>query len=520
MSRYLLKTLGCKANLYDTQQIEQELQKRGWLPGPNKPGPNKLETDKAGTDTPGTIQEDTPVELCIVNSCTVTNEADKQSRKMATRLARENPHAVIVMTGCGAEVDPEGMSRVKGVHYVVGNQNKPELVDLVLEQGAKIPSITSDILNPHESSILGDTKNYKELISSHPMDREWPVETSFSLPTLQSGGNSSKTRCFLKIQEGCNSFCTYCIIPYGRGPSRSLRPHLLIQQIRELVEQGLREVILTGTNIGDYGKDWGKEPILDLLIEMILTETQLERLRVSSLDPTEITPKMLSLMRQDSRFCPHFHVSLQSPHSRILRLMKRPYRFEQVQECLLSLKEIPAPVGGAYVGMDVITGFPGETEEEFEWSYNVLATLPWTRLHVFPYSERAGTPATKLPGSVPQSVRVDRARRLNELSFERLKGHYRSVLEECKATQKPLTSILMERGGAQNWSSGHTLNYLKVMLPSYAQMEAQRDVQVSSKVQGNDVISAIPLDLTLDTQGWDVALVAKPTPLVPILMSL
>lgn len=496
MSRYILKTLGCKANLYDTQLIEQELQKRGWMP-------HSSTSETSGT--PGLVEDSPGTQLCIVNSCTVTNEADRQSRKMATRLARDNPQAIVVMTGCGAEVDPESMAQVKGVHYVVGNQNKDRIIDLILEKTQTKqdfdPSLTSDIL---KQETLGTTKTYKELTSTHPLDREWPAPDSFTFPTSkQEKGQSSTTRSFLKIQDGCNSFCTYCIIPYGRGPTRSLKPEPLIHQIKRLVEQGAKEVILTGINIGDYGKDWGKdkEPALDTLIDRILSETSVERLRVSSLDPTEITPKMIQMMEKDSRFCPHFHVSLQSPHSRILRLMKRPYRFEQVQECLLRLSELSspsAPIGGAFVGMDVITGFPGETQEEFEWTYEALESLPWTRLHVFPYSERAGTPATKLPNSVPHSKRVDRARKLNHLSFERLKKKYTSVLEECKATGKTLDSILVEGAGNQSLKSGYTPNYLKVMIP----------VETNSENSFyNKTISASPIDLTLDTAGWDVAFI-------------
>ena len=233
--QYILKTLGCKANLYDSQLIEQELQKRGWEPPKGSP--------------------EERIELCIVNSCTVTDEADKQTRKMATRLSRENPNAVVVVTGCGAEVNPTEFSCVPGVKFVVGNQNKDEIVDLVLKKMESALPLTSHILQPE---ILGSTSDYTQILSKHPHERDWPSATdSFQTPPTKLIGFAAKTRSFLKIQEGCNSFCTYCIIPYGRGPSRSLRPREIIQQIRSLVTQGIKEVILTGTNIGDYGTDWG-----------------------------------------------------------------------------------------------------------------------------------------------------------------------------------------------------------------------------------------------------------------------
>jgi threonylcarbamoyladenosine tRNA methylthiotransferase MtaB len=497
--QYILKTLGCKANLYDSQLIEQELQNEGWIP----------ESESKGGAEQALESE---VKLCIVNSCTVTNEADKQSRKMAAKLAREYPGATIVMTGCGAEVDPKAYLNSKGVDLVIGNQNKNHFVDLLLQQTgqkAKIPEnlpppTTSHILKPEIPHILGTVENYTSIISRHPMDRDWPSALdSFATPPTQLKGSSDKTRAFLKIQEGCNSFCTYCIIPYGRGPSRSLRPREILKQVKELVAQGIREVIITGTNIGDYGIEWkeagvtDKSGVLADFLEMILNETSLERLRISSLDPSEITPKIISLMERNPRLCPHFHVSLQSPHSRILRLMKRNYNANDVKNCLERIAEMPAPVGGIFVGMGIITGFPGETEEEFEWGFNMLRELPWSRLHVFPYSERTGTPATRLPKSVPQHIRVLRARKLAQLSMERLKHNYTAVLEKCRQEGFSLNSILTEKQDSDNWVSGYTPNYLKIMIPAHPSLRR------------NQLVNAEPLDLMIDSKAGDVALVAR-----------
>ncbi|MCM2278338.1 MAG: tRNA (N(6)-L-threonylcarbamoyladenosine(37)-C(2))-methylthiotransferase MtaB [Oligoflexia bacterium] len=435
---YILKTLGCKANVYDSQLIEAELRKRGWKPWSGEPEPDDAL-------------------ICVVNSCTVTDEADRQTRKMASRLFRDHPEASIVVTGCGAEVDPERLAASKGIHYVIGNRDKHQLVELILERIAQAPQSAR---SEGRAEVLGKTEGYVEMISRHPMDREWPlVESVFAAPSLQEG-QSGKTRAFLKIQEGCNSFCTYCVIPYGRGPSRSLRPREVLAQVRVLVEQGVREIVITGTNIGDYGTDWGEKPMLDELLAMILGETALERLRVSSLDPTEITPALLSLMAREKRFCPHFHVSLQSPDTRILRLMKRRYGFEEVRGCLERIASLPAPSGGVFVGMDVITGFPGESAQDFEKTCATLEKLPWSRLHVFPYSERAGTPATRLPGTVPTEERSQRARRLSELSLNRLTRIHEAVLR-----QNPLLdSVLLERPSGSS-ISGYTPNYLRVALP-------------------------------------------------------
>jgi threonylcarbamoyladenosine tRNA methylthiotransferase MtaB len=493
-SYYVLKTLGCKANFYDSQLIEAELQKKGWKPLP------------VGADSAGTSASSL---LCVVNSCTVTDEADRQSRKMAARLARDNPNARVVVTGCAAEVDPERLTASKGIHYVIGNRDKPKLVELILE---KIKASLHE-QPPERGEVLGVAQGYSEILSKHPMDREWPEGgEAFHVPPIHLDGHSGKTRAFLKIQEGCNSFCTYCIIPYGRGPARSLRPREVISQVRKLVSEGIREVVITGTNIGDYGSDWAESAQHGELFRMILAETDLERLRVSSLDPTEITDEILSLMASEPRFCPHFHVSLQSPHSRVLRLMKRRYGFEQVKSCLDKISAVFAPLGGVFVGMDIITGFPGETESEFEWGYEALAALAWTRLHVFPYSEREGTPATRLPGSVRQEERLKRARRLNELSLVRMRKHHDNVLAQALAGGMTLDGVLLERAGrppegmspeleaqfagVERWQAGYTANYLRVFVPEAAGSR-------------NSLVSVKPLGLVSDTQNGDVAFVGR-----------
>ena len=468
--RYLLKTLGCKANLYDSQLIEAELQKRGWVPA----APDAEDAD-----------------LCIVNSCTVTNEADQQSRKMAKRLSRDNPTAKVVMTGCSAEVDPGKLATAKGIDFVVSNRDKPRLMDLVLE------ALTTDA-----AGVLGKAVGYGEMLSRHPIDREWPAtESAFQAPPvgLESGA-SHRTRAFLKIQDGCNSFCTYCVIPYGRGPSRSLKIPEVVAQVNALVAQGVREVVITGINIGDYGMDWCGKLALTELFEAIFAKTALERLRVSSLDPSEIDDGLIALMRREPRFCPHFHVSLQSPHSRILRLMKRKYGNAEVESCLEKISRIP---GGAFVGMDVITGFPGETEEEFEETRAMLSRLPWSRLHVFPYSEREGTPATRLPSSVKPEERARRARILRELSLERMREQSAALLKSCRDNARAFENILVEsptRGpdGTDHWYSGYTRDYRRVLIKAPA----------SGQSLTNQLVTAHPESLIVDSASGEVGFVA------------
>lgn len=475
---YIVRTLGCKANLYDSQLLESELQKRGWTPNP-----------EGEAEGPA---------LCIVNSCTVTDEADRQTRKMASRLFRENPNARVVVTGCGAEVDPERLASSQGVHYVIGNQDKPRLVELILEKLAEPRPLS-------HGEVLGAVSGYEELLSRHPMDREWPLPAAtFEAPPVLLEGHSGKTRAFLKIQEGCNSFCTYCIIPYGRGPSRSLSPEEVVRQVRELVRRGVREIVITGTNIGDYGTDWGDAGALPGLLKAILEETELGRLRVSSLDPSEILmPGLLELAEKNPRFCPHFHVSLQSVDTRILRLMKRKYGFEQVKECLERIARLPSPVGGAFVGMDLITGFPGETEEDFARGMETLASLPWSRLHVFPFSEREGTPATRLPASVPVQTRRERARKLGRLSQERMRSIHERVVRECRENGRPLEGILLEkpvRIEGELRSSGYTPNYLRVIL---------KGTSGDAGEGRNSLIQLIPKGIFEDQAAGEVALWAS-----------
>ena len=435
----MVKTLGCKANYSDGQLIEAGLLGYGLT---------------AAHDL-------TDADVVIVNSCTVTDEADKQSQKMVRDLYRKNPKLKVIYTGCGAEVNPTDALKIKGVSAVIGNQNKDQAAKLIHAH------ITSNENSPQDAPvILGSVSDYDELKSRHPMDREWAMPSSGidEILKLDEASSTYRTRAFIKIQEGCNSFCTYCVIPYGRGPARSLSIDLIVEKIEALVKEGVQEVIITGTNIGDYGLDWSDKLQIDELLEAILTKTALPRLRIGSLDPTEISDKMIDLMEKHEAFCPHFHVSLQHVSSPILKLMKRKYNGEQVQACLFKLQNMTRK---PFIGMDYITGFPGESEAIFNESLELLKSLPWNRLHVFPYSERSGTPATKLPGVVRPEIRKERARILQALSLERMTRGFADV----RSAGEPLVQgVLLEgnvRGpdGSREWISGYSKNYQRVLIP-------------------------------------------------------
>ncbi len=477
-SRFIVRTLGCKANLADGDRLEAELARRGWL--------------RAGGENPG------GADLCIVNSCTVTDEADRQSRKLASRLSRENPAAVVVVTGCAAEVDPERIAGTPGVHYVIGNRSKPELVSEILSK--------LELPRPERGVALGRTSGYSEILSRHPIDREWPSMDLLS-GAEDLGAPGAHTRAFLKIQEGCNSFCTYCIIPYGRGPSRSLGVAEVVEAVRAARSNGAREIILTGTNIGDYGADWSDRPELESLIRELLRSTAIERIRLSSLDPTEITDGILELVEAEERICAHFHVSLQSVSDRVLKLMKRRYGYREIERCLTRIAGLrPASAafsaGGCFVGMDVITGFPGETSQDFEESLGKFRELPWSRLHVFPYSERAGTPATRLPGSVPQAERVARARVLQRLSAERVSEWVSARV--ARGQGAPIPAVLLERpyrgSDGRTWVAGLTPDYVRVAAPLDS---------AGADLERNQLVSIRPLRVELREAAGEAVVIGE-----------
>lgn len=434
--RFMVMTLGCKANFADGQSLEADLISKGLV----------------STRVPE------EADLFIVNSCTVTDEADRQSKKAIRDLQKKNPDARVVYTGCSAEVDPESALKVPGVSAVLGNQDKAGAGDLILGHFSQ---------DPQKPVILGAVSAYEELRSRHPVDREWPLaeEGAIPAPELPEESSTFRTRAFLKIQEGCDSFCTYCIIPYGRGPARSLSVESVLERVQELVSRGIREVVLTGTNIGEFGVDRSGSFELEEVLEAILTRTKLERLRVGSLDPTEITDGIISLMESHESFCPHFHVSLQHTESRILKLMKRKYSRAEVDAFFSRVARMSRR---PFLGMDLITGFPGESEADFAALGESLAAFEWNRLHVFPYSEREGTPATRLPGSVDRSIRKDRARILQAMSLERLTRFYAGHRSQL------LSGVLIEgkvRGpdGKREWVSGYTPDYQRVLVPLSAE---------------------------------------------------
>jgi threonylcarbamoyladenosine tRNA methylthiotransferase MtaB len=449
---FRIENLGCRANVHDGEVMRAALLARGL----REVGPREA----AG--------------LVIVNSCAVTDAADRESVRIASRSARRDPATRVVVTGCGAEVDPEGMALTPGVRWVVGNQDKADLVARVLDAAAAGEGTGG-------AAILGGVAPYGAMRARHPTDRRWPRGVAAFPPLPAAGGH---TRAFLKVQEGCDAFCTFCVIPYARGPARSLDADVVVARVATLVAAGARELVLTGTALGDWGADLPGAPPLSALIERVLAETDAPAVRLGSLEPPELTPALLALLRDEPRLRPHVHLSLQSPDAGVLRRMKRRYAPDAAERALEALAGLAGHLvrtrglaGGVFVGMDLITGFPGESEAIFAAGLERLCALPWTRLHVFPYSERAGTAATRLDGVVPPAERKRRVAALVALSNAR-------VVERAEAlvTAGAPIEVLVEGrplGGGPGLAGGHTPNYYAVAFPDPAPGRLRnRDVRV------------------------------------------
>lgn len=411
--------MGCKANLTDSHALEATLQNMGGRSAPDDQAPD----------------------LYLLNTCTVTDQADKEAK----HLLRATQAGLTIATGCLAEVDPDVLAGAvpagKDVR-VVRNSGKFELASVV-------------------SSWLAGEKSAGTVVSG---DRAaWHGRILENRPPQIGPDYSSgapRTRAFLKVQDGCNAFCSYCVIPMARGRSRSIPAAEIVAEVNALVQASVKEVVLTAIHAADY--DSGG---LDFtgLVEKVLAETAIRRVRLTSLDPAEIPDRLLSLMESEPRLCPHFHMSLQSANSSVLKAMKRGYGADEVEE---RLGAIAQKLPHAYVGMDVIAGFPTETDEEFEDSFARLERLPWTRAHVFPFSVRRNTAAAKIVAGgreVPRATIQERAARLRALGEKKLAG---ALQAKVGSVMEVLIEEKKVRVGTRLCSQGHARNYHRVLIPA------------------------------------------------------
>ena len=404
-------TLGCKTNQFESASMQESLQSAGYHVVPFDEG----------------------ADLVIVNTCTVTNATDAQSRNLIRRARKINDACRVVVTGCYAQVDPESLQDLPGVSLVIGNEEKQRLLDYLTEDQETTAVVVSDIRQVEKVCL--------------------PPLTTFS----------GRSRAFVQIQNGCDAFCSYCIIPYARGASRSVTPDEILQQINGLVASGFQEIVLTGIHIGGYGADLDTPMTLNDLVRRIETETGVHRLRLGSIEPTELTDELLETITSSQIICHHLHIPLQAGNDHVLQRMKRTYNTEFFRQLL---GRVRASIPDAAVCLDVITGFPGETEEEFESAFNFISGLPLTDLHVFPYSKRPGTPAASYPGQVTGDVSKARAERLRHLAAEK----HRSFAEGFIGDE---LEVVVESGVKEGLLKGVSRNYLDIRFSGEADLSGQ-----------------------------------------------
>lgn len=428
MFRVAFHTLGCKLNFSETSTIGNQFLQRGF----------------------DIVNYSEKADVYVINTCTVTDNADRECRQVVRRALRNNPAAFIVVTGCYAQLRPEEIAKMEGVDAVLGSNEKFSLFSY-LENFEK-----------------------KELSCIHVS----PTEDLNSFNSSFSTDADNRTRAFFKIQDGCDYKCSFCTIPLARGKSRSARPDEVIKEFKELLKTGYKEIILTGVNVGDYGNSFSRDHALDLnldrlrdheqdhdyeqeqdqeidlyaLLKMMLKIPGDYRIRISSIEPNLLTDEILELTSNEERLCNHFHIPLQSGSSKILKLMQRRYRAEDYKDLILKAHDRINDLG---IGVDVVVGFPGETEEDFLDTYNFLRDLPVSYLHVFTYSERPDTKAVEMPNQVDVVERKRRSNMLRILSEKKRHEFYQSMID------KNLTA-LFEYENHDGFMKGFSSNYVRI----------------------------------------------------------
>jgi threonylcarbamoyladenosine tRNA methylthiotransferase MtaB len=447
MPTFYIEQFGCRATQADGAALERQLLQRGCT-----------SASEAGA-----------ADIVVVNTCTVTAAADAQARDAIRKLRAANPHVRIIATGCYAQRAPEELSRLPGVAWVVGNSHKPQIPELVEELASKPSSAFSGGLIPLASLLpVHDTVS--------PVPAKILTGDIFEQNALLStpvfGGEGNHTRPILKIQDGCNSRCSFCVIPFVRGKSRSLPPEKVVQEIRQLDAAGYREIVLSGINLGTYGRDLSPRVEFEELVRRILDETDVERLRISSIEPLDVTRDLVELFASTERIAQHFHMPLQSGSDRILAGMHRWYRAEHyARRVALIHEQLPH----AAIGADVIAGFPGETEEDHATTIAFIESLPFTYLHVFSYSKRPGTKAAALANEIPGAVIKRRARELRALAEKKASSFRRSQIGR---TLRVLTLRRDEHSDSQTTPALST-NYLRVRLHDNCPSNQWLDVRIT-----------------------------------------
>lgn len=403
-------TLGCKVNHYETEAIWQLFKEAGY---------ERTEYERVA-------------DVYVINTCTVTNTGDKKSRQVIRRAIRKNPDGVICVTGCYAQTSPAEIMAIPGVDIVVGTQDRVKMLDYI-EQFKNERQPINGVRN------IMKTRVYEEL----------------DVPSF-----TDRTRASLKIQEGCNNFCTFCIIPWARGLMRSRDPKEVVTQAQQLVNAGYKEIVLTGIHTGGYGEDL-KEYNLSMLLRDLDEQVEgLKRIRISSIEASQISDEVIEVLQNSDKVVRHLHIPIQSGSNTVLKRMRRKYTMEFFAERLDRLKEA---LPGLSITSDVIVGFPGETEEEFMETFNFIKKHQFSELHVFPYSKRTGTPAARMDNQVDEEIKNERVHRLIELSNQ-LAKEYASQFENEVLEVIPEEPFKDESN--EGLYVGYSDNYLKVIFPA------------------------------------------------------
>lgn len=431
-------TLGCKVNQNEIEALSALFKERGYT----------------------IVDFEEQADVYVINTCTVTHLADRKSRQMIRRAIKANPQAKVVVTGCYAQTDPHAVKKIPGVSLIVGTNEKGHLLELVeeLQQAGDI-SVT-------KGSPRIVVRKYQEMQQFEEIATE---------------KNIARARAYLKVQEGCDQFCTYCIIPYARGPVRSRSLKNTLEEAEKLIEAGFREIILTGIHLGAYGRDLGAGINLEYLLQHLLLLNQKVRWRLSSLEPTEVNPELLRLLLENANFCPHLHLPLQSGHDEILRAMHRPYTTAQYLKIVTEIREVIPDIA---LTTDVMVGFPGENEEHFREYLRFVERVAFSRLHVFKYSPRKGTPAAKFSGQVLPPVKELRSREMFQLG-EKLEKQYAE-----KFVNQLLHVLVEEKVAGTTWE-GSSANYLKIRFTALRELRGKIVPVVLKKVEANYCIGEL-----------------------------
>ncbi len=474
MATFFIENFGCRATEADAASLGRSLRASG------------LEM----------LDGHTGADVVVLNTCTVTAAADAQARDTIRKMHRANPGARIVVTGCYAQRAPEELAALEGVSWVIGNSHQTE-----------IPRVVREGLMPraHVGAAAGATGSApaRDFIPLAQLDDE-PMslargpakiltgdifaQTSVQIAPVEGAHAvaGDRTRPILKIQDGCNNRCSYCVIPFVRGRSRSLAPDVVIAEVQQLVAAGVKEVVLSGINLGAYGRDLVPRVELAQVVRRILDETALEQLRFSSIEPQDVTGEFVALVAASPRIARHFHVPLQSGSDPVLRAMHRWYRAEHYAE---RIKRIRSMLPDAAIGADVIAGFPGETDEDFRATFEFIERLPFTYLHAFAFSARPGTKATDLGAPVPAGIIRERTRALRAL------GQRKAAEFRKQQTGGSARALTLKRGG-DTWTEALTGNYLKVRVAG----RLPANLWCETRIGGADEIAGAELEAEISSR--------------------